>query len=365
MIELQKLNFEKLVGLVAGQGLVLPEKIECFLADDVIEGHVIASVGSHRYKIRNDGWELFVNTVANGTVADFEGMLNTETTPVWYEVIMEDHRDQKCIPVFGVQMEEIPNDLQELILERANGMMSICANKIGRIAHLMNAAQDRVLRDGDIIKDFDALVTFNTELGHGFNPVLCIDRVPPILDSIDSIEINRSPFSEEDIELFISKEHQQITRHLNELTDVVQAFLNSKAVRSSTLTEELGINVVNATIVNPMLEQMIRFISFGGIDNWRLGGDLTPNSTRCHEMLDQAIREILELMDFIPKPEGVDYWAIDVKTLNIVGRDNENRNVGEPLIEESAAITMRYNEGFQELLKLRLRMSDNKIIVSA
>lgn len=262
-------------------------------------------------------------------------------------------------------MEEIPDDLQDLLLERASGMMSIGAGAIGRIAQLLNNAQERVAKDGSIVKDFDALVTFNTELGHGFNPVLCIDRVPAILDGIDAIEITRTPFSEEDRATFLTYEGERIDNELKLLTNVVRAFLESKVVTCSTLTEELAVNIVNSTIVNPILEQLIRFISFGGVDNWRLSGDLTPNSERCHDMLDQAVREILEFLDIIEKPEGVDYWGIDVKTLNIVGRDNENRNVGEPLIEESGCITTRYNEGFQELLKLRLRMSDNKICVSA
>lgn len=364
MKDLKALNFENLISLISAQGLQLPENIECFLDDEKVEGHVIASVAAHQYVIRNDNWDLFVATVKNANLEDWLGVLENITVAINYRVIMEDGRDEKVIKPFGTVSDGIDPQVQTLLLERASGLLSICASKIARIAKLVNLAQERVQDDGDIIKDFDALVTFNTELGHGFGPVLCMDKIPYVFGDMETFEIQRTPFTDADKKLYLKFEHERIDAELKDLTDTIQAFLQSKLVKSSIHTEEMAINIVNAAMVMNMLDQHIRFISFGGRDNWRLSGGTTPNSARCHELLDEAVEELFELLEVIPKPEGVDYWAVDVRTLNIIGRDSENRNVGTPLEEESSIMTSRYNEGFLEMMKLRLRLIDNKICIS-
>lgn len=364
MKKLETLNFEKLVNLINALGLQLPEQIECYLDNEKVEGYVIASVGAHQYVIRNDNWDLFVNTVNTESLEDFQGLIENITIAIEYRVIMEDDRDNKVIKPFVMATSmEIEPEAHALLMERATGLMSICAGKIMRIAKLVNIALDRVQNDGNIIKDFDALITFNTELGHGFDPVLCMDKIPYMFGDMTTFEVQRSPMLEEDKKLYLVDEHERIDAELKDLGVVVRSFLESKLVKSSIPLEELAVNIVNSVLVMQLMDQHTRFISFGGRDNWRMSGDTTPNSQRCHDLLDIAVEEIFEFLNEIEKPEGVDYWGVDVKTLAIFGRDKENRTVTEPL-EESAALTTMYNEGFQEMLKLRLRLIDNKICIS-
>ncbi|QDJ96951.1 hypothetical protein PQC07_gp054 [Aeromonas phage D3] len=363
MKKLESLNFENLINHVYAMGLQLGENIDCAADDKVVDGHVIASVGVHRFVVRNDTWDTFVNVVNNGTTDEFYGMVNSVQVAIRYEVIMESPNDYKVIPVVGTEVKEIPKALEQLLLERTTGLMSICAGAMGRIAKLVNIAQDRNQRNGELVKDFDAMLTFNTELGHGFKPELCFDKIPAILREYEGFHIDRTPFTQELKEQFLTHEYKLIDRELEILHDVVQAFLNSKAVKSMVLAEELAINVVNSALVAPLLDQQITFISFGGVDNWRLTGDLTPNSQKCHDIMDVEIESIMDMLRTLPLEEGVDYWAIDTKTLNVYGRTELNATSEKPH-DISEAISLSYCDGLLELLKVRLSMHDNKHVIT-
>lgn len=361
MKEAKDFSFNNLVNLVRQMNLGLPEEIVIALDETPDQTGFIASVGVHQFIVKRDTWDRFKGVVNGGHLDEFIGLIEAIDIGVSYQVNLEDpERDTPVIPVFGTVMESVPPEIENLLIERFSGVMSIAASKISKIAHIFNKAIDRVARDGNIIKDQDALVTFDSPFGAEFKPVICLDYIPAIFENLEPIEIHRTPMTPEDRERYLGDDTVEIEKLFTELVEVVQIFYRSKLVSSSTLVKDLATSIIDGTVISQLLDQQIKFISFGGFDNWRLTGDLTPNSKRCHEIMDKEVEDIYALLTSIPLKEGVDYWALDLKHLGIYGRNNENHLICGPLVEESDAISSRYNDGFIELLKLRLSMNDNK-----
>lgn len=363
MKEAKDLDFNNLVNLVRGMNLGLPEEIVIKLDQNEDNTGLIASVGVHVFKVGRVVWDRFCGVVKGGHVDEFVGLLKAKEVDVEYEIAFEDEeRDKPVMPVFGENWDKLPPEVENLIIERGSGVMSVAAGVIGKIATIVNEVIDRVARDGDIIKDRDVMMTFDTEFGEKFNPVICLDYIPTIIESLEPIQIVRTPMTEEDRERYFGKDADEIDRLIKQLIEVINVFYSSKLVSSSKLIKDLVVSVIDGAIVSQFLDLHIKFISFGGFDNWRLTGDLTPNSEACHAIMDVQVEEIYKFLNSIPLQEGVDYWAIDLKTLGIYGRNNENHLVTGPLVEESDAITARYCDGLVDLLKLRLSMNDNKHI---
>lgn len=243
--------------------------------------------------------------------------------------------------------------------DRVSKLARTAAQSIQHIALLVNEDQRTVLDDTNKVKDFDGILTFNSELGKDFGLHLCFDKVAPVSDENDGLVIDRTKMTDEDKVMWFPKNHAAIDKALGHINELVRVFYASKVVTWNEYIAKYAEMSVDCSILKAFLDQNIEYITFGGKDDWRVNGVDTPNNKACFEILDQELEGIIKYLDAIPKTEGVDIYSIDIDTYTVFGR-NDNNHVVTPIVQgHTEHLLKRYSRGFERLLSTRMGMSDN------
>lgn len=243
---------------------------------------------------------------------------------------------------------------------RMSGLVKAIAMNIRETANIVNEEMDKVSRDGDIVKDFDGYMTFDTKLGLDFAVHLCFDKIKPIdLNNVDAW-IERTPITDEDLAMYFPNAGKKILGKLEQTNSLVKAFLESKAVTRNPELVEYAAFLINGTLITPYLNQNVTYISFGGQDNWSVLGKETKNNLECFKYLDQEIEGIIKMLDDIEKTEGVDIYSMDIDTFAVFGRNFDNKVVTPALQGYVQPLLDKYSKGFEQTLATRMAMIDNQ-----
>lgn len=287
------------------------------------------------------------------------------------ELNKEDNTIKQLPVMYLSAFETITLDPSEPLLEtqglhfnqidkRLSGLITETKKVIQGIAHMVNAQMDKVARNGEIVKDFDGVLTFTSELGLDFGLTLCFDKVKPIDVDNSAVEIQRTPFTPEDYALYMGEAGDKISARIEYINKLVKAFINSKDVAWNPECQDYAAKAINITILKAFLDQTITFVTFGGVDNWNLfAKENTPNATACHAIMDEEIEHVIKFLDSIEKPEGVDVFSIDLDTFGIFGRNKDNRVVTAAMQGYTDQLLNRYSQGFERLFTVRIGMNDN------
>lgn len=358
---MKNFNSDKFVSFLHFANFVLPEEGIMELDEDTVNEVTKISLGEHLFTISKKFWNKFCKIVEKEELGELLQMLEEIDGPFKYSTkpSVDDF-----LPNLAEDLKELPDNVKDVIQQRISGIVNITGVQIRRLAEIINKRIEDVSRDVNIIKDFDAFLTLDVTYEKGFKLFLCFDKINPIFNEPTDIQILRTPMSNEDIKLYIGEDYKEIRRLFTLIEEGVNSLLECKAASFSSLAKDFAISLVNGSIVQHLLQITPVFISFGGVDNWRLFGDLTPNSTVCHKLLDQELEYIVKYLKDIPLEEGVDYYAVDINHLTVYGRNNLNKTVSGPFAKHSDHLSLRYNDGFFNLLMLRLKQSDNKICFS-
>lgn len=248
---------------------------------------------------------------------------------------------------------------------RMEGLITASKGTIREIAGIINKRMEEVAEDTDIVKDFDGILTFNTGLGEEFKLELCFDKVPPVSETNNGLVIERTPITLDDLKTYLGDAGKAILTRLDHINQMVSALFNSKKIaESKELTRYVGM-ALNATLVRAFLDQNVTYISFGGKDDWSSNGKETPNNKACFEILDAETEKLFQLLDNIPKEEGVDVYSVDIDTFGVFGRNNNNKVVTPVLEGYTEQILKDYSQGFERVLSLRLAQLDTPYIFRA
>lgn len=243
---------------------------------------------------------------------------------------------------------------------RLGGLVKAVAQSIREVATIVNEEMEVVAKDGDIVKDFDGYMTFDTKLGTEFEVKLCFDKIKPIAEDNASAWIERTPITKEDLATYFPNVGEKIMSKLAHVNGMVKAMFEAKAVaRNPELVEYAGW-LVTGTLVNAYLNQNVTYISFGGKDNWSVLGKETKNNLECFKYLDQEIEYIINMLDGIEKTEGVDIYSMDIDTFAIFGRNFDNKVVTPALQGYVQPLLDKYSKGFEQTLATRMAMIDNQ-----
>ncbi|QGH72072.1 hypothetical protein N1M2_209 [Klebsiella phage N1M2] len=287
------------------------------------------------------------------------------------EAIIAEEKDVKEGPY--IPYEKITGDVDmsgpfyELVGEdfisvenRMSGLVKAVAQNIRETATIINEEMELVAKDGDIVKDFDGYVTFDTKLGLDFNVGLCFDKIKPIAEDNASAWIERTPITQEYLDTYFPNAGKRILGKLDQVNSLVKALFESKTVtRNPELVEYAGW-LVTGTLVNAYLNQNVTYISFGGKDNWSVLGKETKNNLACFKYLDQEVEYIIKMLDGIEKTDGVDIYSMDIDTFAVFGRNFDNKVVTEALQGYVQPLLDKYSKGFEQCLATRMAMIDNQ-----
>lgn len=243
--------------------------------------------------------------------------------------------------------------------ERLSKLSNATVAAIQHMAGLVNKAQKDVLGNTDIVKDFDGILTFNSELGKDFKLRLCFDKIKPVDLANDGLVIDRTDMTGADMVKYLGESTDKILDTIANINELVSVFYSSKTVTHNEYITKYAEMALNLTILKAFLDQNIEYITFGGRDDWRMNGPDTPNNVACMKYLDEEIEFLIDYLDQIPKTEGVDFYSIDMDTYTIFGRNNNNHVVTPMLQGHTNGILSRYSRGFERLLSIRMGMSDN------
>lgn len=354
-------NSEKFVNFLYFANFVLPENGMMELDEENDKEVVKISVGEHLFTVSKGFYNKFCKIVEKEELETLLQLLEEPDSGFKYQPKLSDETDKFLLPSLAEDLKEIPENIKDVIQQRISGIVNITGIQVKKLAEIINKRMEEVAKDGNIIKDFDAYLTLDVTYEKGFKLFLCFDKIKPIFEKPEDIQILRTPMSKEDIKLYIGDYYKEIQQMFKLIEDSVNSLLECKAVSFSKLARDFAISLVNGSIVQHLLNITPVFISFGGVDNWRLFGGTTPNSEVCHKLLDQESEYLVNYLKNIPLTEGVDYYAVDVKQLAVYGRNNLNKTVSGPLPEHSDTLTLRYSDGFLDSFLLRLKQCDNKI----
>ena len=360
---MENFNSDKFVNFLHFANFVLPEEGIMELDEDTDKQVYKITLGEHLFIVAQKFWNKFCKIIEKEELETLLQLLEETDGPFKYQPKPAED-DDRFLPSLAEDLKELPDNVKDVIQQRISGIVNITSVQIRRLAEIINNRIEVVSKDTSIIKDFDAFLTMDVTYEKGFNMFLCFDKIQPIFEKPTDIQILRTPMSKEDIKLYIGDDYKEIRKLFGLIEDGINSLLECKAVSFSKLAKDFAISLVNGSIVQHLLNITPVFISFGGVDNWRLFGDLTPNSEVCHKLLDQEVEYIVKYLKNIPLEEGVDYYAVDINHLTVYGRNNLNKTVSGPLPEHSDHLSLRYNDGFFNLLMLRLKQSDNKICFS-
>lgn len=248
--------------------------------------------------------------------------------------------------------------------QRLRGLMTAATHTIKEIAAILNKEMSAVALNTDIVKDFDAILTFNTELGRNFNMHLCMDKVLPIdLANID-LEIPRTPITPEDLKTYLPDAGEKVKSRLEYINGLVRSVFESKRIAESPELTRYAEMLINGVLVSQFLEQNVTFFQFGGRDDWSSLGKETPNNVACFKYLDEQTEKLFELLNSIPLQEGVDVWSLDLDTFAIFGR-KDNRVVTPALQGYTANLLAPMSHGFERVFTMRLSLIDSDHIFKA
>lgn len=362
MNEFNKENFITLLN-ASGMFLIHDNEVKTETKEN---GDFIASAGPHGIEVSSGVLSKFIDCVFKCDQITFAQMLESTFSGIKYKAIDIQPED---INVFQDEtVEELSTEIKNIIESRVSSIITIAGMEIKALAGLINKRIDDVSKDFNIIKDFDALVSFDYEedITKPFKIFLCFDKIPPILDGSGAIEILRTPMSKDDKKLYFGPSYAEIKQRINKINEAVIALYESKLVSSSEKSFKYAQTLINNTLVKAFLDDNIKFISFGGIDNWRLFGDLTPNSKACHAIMDKEVEYLVaylkeyKIPDHIELSGQVDFLSIDLNHLGIYARSNLFKVVSKALPEPSDHFGLRWSEGFAELMKIRLAQNDTQ-----
>lgn len=298
-----------------------------------------------------EGWDKIVDKIEaeDGTINEFVAPLlsSIEEVMVGYEPDQND----PFYKLLGIDFENVD--------KRLEGLTTAGAGVIRDLAKTINKELDLVNKDTDLVKDFDGILTFDTNLGKDFKLSLCFDKIAPINEEGIGM-VMRTPITDEDGEKYLRGTYPKVLTKLEYMNSLVTGLFESKAVRESEYLLGYAANAVDVLLTKAFLNQIITYIQFGGIDDWRVQGKDTPNNKACFEILDAELENVIKLLDELPKGEGVDLHSLDIDTLAAFGRNNDNRVV-TPAVQgfTEQKLLSRYSKGFERLFAIRLSMSDN------
>lgn len=358
----------KFVDTLMALGMVLPKTIT--VETKTLEsGDVIASAGAHGFQVKPDAWTKFCNNVNNDKVDAIAGMMESMYSGVKYIAVeVPETQQEEILPSVVENLTELPDNITDAITQRVSTIISIAGVNMRKIATLINHQIVRVAEDGNIVKDFDAILSFDFEEDESkpFKLFVCFDKIPATYEKETVVEVVRTPMSKEDKTLYLGEHLGAIEQGLTEICDAVNNLYQSKLVSFSNLAIEFAKGLIKGALIVPFLDQTPKFVSFGGVDNWRLFGDLTPNSEACHKLLDQEVEYLVTYLKEYIVPDSVELHghpnilSIDLQHLGVYARDEHNKVLSGNLEEASAHLQGRWSEGFAELLKLRLAQNDSR-----
>lgn len=241
---------------------------------------------------------------------------------------------------------------------RIKGLMTTVSSTIREIATIVNKEMNTVALDSDIVKDFDGIMTFSTELGSKFNMELCFDKVPPVDENNDKIEIMRTPITAEDLKTYFPTAGDKIQSRLGHINDLVRSVFQSKRIAEIKELSDYAEILINGVLIPPFLDQNVNYVSFGGRDDWSSAGKETPNNVACFKYLDVEVDKLFKLLESIPLEEGVEVYSIELDTFAIFGR-KDNKVVTPALQGYVENILKPYSQGFERVLTQRLSLLDS------
>lgn len=244
--------------------------------------------------------------------------------------------------------------------DRMQGLLTAAAQVVRESAEIINREQALVMKDANVVKDFDGILTFDTKLGKDFGVHLCFDKVSPIKDGNDDVWIERTPITQADGDTYLRGSFPKVQGRLKHLNGIVQDFFQTKAVQKNEYLIEYAEMLINNTLVHMYLNQNIIYFSFGGEDKWGTFSKDTPNNVECMKYLDAEIENIIKMLDGIEKTEGVDIYSMDIDTFAVFGRDFDNRVVTPALQGYVQPLLDKYSKGFEQTLSTRMSMIDNQ-----
>lgn len=298
-----------------------------------------------------EGWDRIQDALEaeDGTIKEFYAPLLSDIEEAITGVASIDH--DEFYDLMGIDFEKVDN--------RLSGLITTSAHSLREIARIINERMVVVEKDRNIVKDFDGILTFDTATGRDFKLSLCFDKVPPIAENNNAM-IMRTPITQEDAELYLGESYVKVQSRIEHINGLVTDLLTGKSVKGVEYLIDYAANAIDVILTKAFLDQIITFVSFGGTDDWRVHGDDSPNNIECFKILDAEVENIIKMLDALPKEEGVDIHSIDIDTLAVFGRNNDNRVV-TPAVQgfTEEKLLRRYSKGFERLLSIRLGMSDN------
>lgn len=362
------INAEKFVDVIQACGLMVPEEVLVEVVDDMIPGAVIASAANHQFVIKHESWDTFTDLIEKENHTQLSHYLESRFEGIKYVPQFYHESDQGVIG-FAADMEnKLSKEISEIISARVSGLIAGSTYHIKRLASMINKCISEIANDGNIVKDKDAMLTFDIKEGTEHELCFCLDFIDPVNESENSeIMIMRTPMTEEQKIIYFGELQEPIEASLNEVSDYLSAFFCSKLVNDSAEAKEFATSLVMGTVMTQFMNLRPMLVSFGGRDNWRLFGDLTPNSEACHEILDKEIEYLVNyLKGEVPLDgdtvltEMPDIYSVDMANFEIYPRDQYNQPIGPAMRKASEHFHMRYSEGFMELMKVRIRQSDSR-----
>lgn len=353
-----KLNNEKFIAVLNQLGMIVPSDAEVSVIDNISEGHVIASVRGHQFKVRGDTWERFVARVDTNSHMEIYEMLQSRFSGLEYIPVLEDHEDD--IPTVTKDATELPFEYREMIHQRLSSIVGVVGSRISNIATAVNTRTDAVAKDVNFIKDFDGMFSFDIPEEERFKMVMCFDKIPPITAIGETIEILRTPMTTEFKLAFFGPEALKVVeKEIKEIEDVVNAFLDSKLVNSSELAKKYVMGMFAGAVTNCIMNITPTVVMFGGTDNWRLFGDSTPNTIACRKFLEPEVQHVIDTLKAIPLKDNVVVYSLDLSKMGIYGRDVNNKVVTCLLLDVTNDLTSRWSDGFLDMMRIRLAQNDS------
>ncbi|WNV45966.1 hypothetical protein [Aeromonas phage AerS_266] len=362
---MNEFNKENFITLLNTSGMFLIH--DCEVKTETKEnGDFIASAGPHGIEVTSGVKSKFIDCVVKCDQLTFAQMLESAFSGVKYKPM--DIEPEDLIVEQTDNSDQLSDSIKNVIESRVSGILAIAGMEIKAIANIVNKRIDEVAKDFSIIKDFDGLLTFDYEEDNTkpFKIFMCFDKIPAILDGADAIEILRTPMSKDDKKLYFGNQFVDIKQRMNKINETVNNLYKSKLISESDAYLKYAQTLINNSLVKTFLDNHFKFISFGGIDNWRLFGDLTPNSKACHAIMDKEVEYLVNFLkeykipDHIPLSGEVDFLSIDLNHLGIYARNNLFKVLSKALPEPSDHFGLRWSEGFAELMKIRLGQNDTQ-----
>lgn len=241
---------------------------------------------------------------------------------------------------------------------RIKGLMTTVSATIREVANMVNKEMNAIALDSNVVKDFDGIMTFSTELGSKFNMELCFDKVPPVDENNDHIEIMRTPITPEDLKTYFPSVGYKIQSRLGHINDLVRAVFESKRIAEIKELHQYAEMLINGVLIPSFLNQNVNYVTFGGRDDWSSAGKETPNNVACFKYLDPEVDKLLKFLDSIPLEEGVEVYSIELDTFAIFGR-KDNKVVTPALQGYVEDILKPFSQGFERVLTQRLSLLDS------